>query len=240
MQNPTERAAEHAVPSVSPNVPAPPREMSPNVPGCPPMSANLGGRKTNPPCPPDVPRYAGEPRRGARKISPITRFVLETAVMETFANMDPLETARNAVQSDRTAQQTGATVSPNVPARGPEMSPDVPSCRPMSPNASRRKTNPPPPTKPPKLETQDRNPPDRNPPDPEPPSPRPPAPPVDSRGDDGPPSPHSLTPLQLAAARAFAKGGRTLAIAEALRISRRTLSRWQRLPAFRAEIERVH
>ena len=38
----------------------------------------------------------------------------------------------------------------------------------------------------------------------------------------------------------FAKGGRTLAIADALKLNRRTLSRWQQLSAFRAEIERVH
>jgi hypothetical protein len=38
----------------------------------------------------------------------------------------------------------------------------------------------------------------------------------------------------------FAKGGRTLPIADALRINRRTLARWQRRPEFRAEIERVH
>jgi len=50
----------------------------------------------------------------------------------------------------------------------------------------------------------------------------------------------TLTPVQLAAARFFAKGGRTLAIAAALQLNRRTLARWQRLPAFRAEIERIH
>lgn len=55
-----------------------------------------------------------------------------------------------------------------------------------------------------------------------------------------PPPQARLTPLQLAAARAFAKGGRTMAIAAALHVSRRTLSRWQQLASFRVEIERVH
>ena len=74
----------------------------------------------------------------------------------------------------------------------------------------------------------------------------PPASPETRRRRTNPPEPSPqppdvrLTPLQLAAARAFAKGGRTMAVAAALRVSRRTLSRWQRLAAFRAEIERVH
>src|SRR5688572_8189620 len=50
----------------------------------------------------------------------------------------------------------------------------------------------------------------------------------------------ALTPIQLAAARMFAKGGRTLAIAQALNLNRRTLARWQQLAAFREEIVRVH
>ena len=49
-----------------------------------------------------------------------------------------------------------------------------------------------------------------------------------------------LSPIQLAAARAFAKGARTQDIAQALRLNRRTLSRWKRLPEFRVEIERIH
>src|SRR5687768_14925257 len=50
----------------------------------------------------------------------------------------------------------------------------------------------------------------------------------------------TLTPIQLAAARMFAKGGRTLAIADALSVNRRTLARWQQLAEFRDEIVRVH
>ena len=49
-----------------------------------------------------------------------------------------------------------------------------------------------------------------------------------------------LSPIQLAAARHFAKGARTAAIATALQINRRTLSRWKRMAEFRQEIERVH
>ena len=49
-----------------------------------------------------------------------------------------------------------------------------------------------------------------------------------------------LSPIQLAAARAFAKGARTQSVAQALRLNRRTLSRWKRLPEFRVEIERIH
>jgi hypothetical protein len=59
-------------------------------------------------------------------------------------------------------------------------------------------------------------------------------------GDPDTLTPDTLTPIQLAAARMYAKGGRTLAIAAALKVHRRTLARWQQLAAFGAEIERVH
>jgi hypothetical protein len=211
-------AAENAAPSVSPDVPAPPRKMSPEVPGCPPMSPKCSGRKTNPPRSADRPRqHAGEPPAAVtRSRSPITRFVLETAVMETCADLRTREMACNAAHGDRAVADVHATLSPHVPARGEEMSPSVPGCPPVSPNTGGRKTNPPMPS--PALTEPATT----------------PAAPVN------PHAPRTLTPLQLAVARAFAKGGRTLAIAAAFGINRRTLSRWQRLPEFRDEIVRIH
>src|SRR5437868_3691425 len=58
-------------------------------------------------------------------------------------------------------------------------------------------------------------------------------------GKTNPPD-ERLTPRQRAAARAIAQGASVGEVATRLRVSRRTLARWQQLAAFREELLRLH
>src|SRR5690242_11599593 len=60
------------------------------------------------------------------------------------------------------------------------------------------------------------------------------------RVDKTNPPDQQLTARQRAATRAIAQGASVGEVAALLRVSRRTLARWQQLPAFREELLRLH
>jgi DNA-binding NarL/FixJ family response regulator len=64
--------------------------------------------------------------------------------------------------------------------------------------------------------------------------------PADQAARSKPPCSSTLSPRQLAAARALAAGKRVCDVAAQLRINRTTLLRWRRLSDFTDELQRIH
>ena len=60
------------------------------------------------------------------------------------------------------------------------------------------------------------------------------------QSDKTKPFERELSPRQLAVARALVRGGPILTIARETQTSRHTINRWRKLPAFQAELRRLH
>jgi hypothetical protein len=60
------------------------------------------------------------------------------------------------------------------------------------------------------------------------------------RGFQDPAAPTSLSPRELAAVRAMLSGAKPAAVAEQLGVSRQTVWRWSRQPAFMTELRRLN